>query len=111
MATHQTHSRTPQRQLPLFQTPGRIFGMSKADRLSCAPDVARDARKGLFNAYAAHRAALGRANTLPAQYRQAAKRDAFARINLCRKALRANAKAIADMQAEVLVLAAAPGVA
>lgn len=99
-------SSSPQRQLPLFQSPGRIFGMSKADRLSNALDVAQDARKGMLSTYAAHCAGLGRANTLSAEYRQAAKRDAFIRINLLRKALRENARKIADMQAELLAPAA-----
>lgn len=105
------HSRSPQRQLPLFQAPGRIFGPSKADHLASAIKIAQDARTGMLDTYAAHCAGLGRANTLPAQYRQAAKRDAFLRINLWRKALRENARKIADMQAELVALAAAPGVA
>ena len=70
-------------------------------------ETAQAARKGLFNTYAAHCAGLGRANTLSLQYRQAAKRDAFLRINLCRKALRANAAKIAALQAELVALGAA----
>lgn len=111
MAYSTHHTRTPQRQLPLFQPAAVIFGMSPADRLANALKVAQDARKGLFDAYAVHCAGLGRANTLPAQYRQAAKRDAFIRINLWRKALRENARKISDMQAKLVALAAMPEVA
>ena len=111
MAYSTHHTRTPQRQLPLFKSVGAIFGMSKADRFTSALEIAQSARKGLLTTYAAHCAGLGRANTLPAEYRQAAKRDAFLRINLCRKALRENAYKIAAMQVELLALAAAPEVA
>ena len=111
MAYSTHHTRSPQRQLALFQAPACIFGMSQADRLANTLKVTQDARKRLFTTYAAHCASLGRANALPAQYRLAAKRDAFAYINLCRKALRENARQIAAMQAELLALTVAPGVA
>ena len=111
MATFQTFFGSPQRQLPLFRSAAAVFGMSQADRLANALKIAQDARKGLFNAYAVHCAGLGRANTLPAQYRRAAKRDAFIRINLWRKALRENARKIAGMQAKLVTLATTPEVA
>lgn len=111
MSYNTHHSRSPQRQLPLFKAAAYVFGPSKADRLASAIKIAQDARKGMFNAYAVHCAALGRANGLPLQYRQEAKRDAFLRINMWRKALRENARKVADMQAELVALMTAPGVA
>ena len=111
MPAYQTFSSSSQRQLPLFQSPGRIFGLSAADRLANALQIAQDARNAMLDAYAVHCARLGRANGLPLQYRQAAKRDAFIRINLWRKALRENARKVAAMQAELVALGVPAGVA
>ncbi len=108
---HNVSSRTPQRQLPLFKSVHAVFGMSVADRLANAIKVAQDARKGMLDACAAQCAALGRANGLALHYRKAAQRDAFIRINLWRKALRENARKVADMQAELIALTAASEVA
>lgn len=71
---HSTYqARSPQRQMPLFQSPGRIFGMSATDRLIATLRRAQDARQGILDMYAAARATLGRANQMPACYRTAEK--------------------------------------
>ena len=108
-ATYQ--SRSPQRQLPLFQAPGRIFGMSQADRQRVALANAQQNRQTLLSTYATHCTALGRANALPLAYRADAKSRAFKYINLVRASLRANAAAIAKLQADLLTLATSQRVA
>lgn len=96
--------RSPQRQVPLIQPAARIFGLSQADRLRNALQVAEQHRVTLRNAHANHCAALGRANAVPPSYRRDAKRRAFQYINLTRAALRANAHDIARLQAGLLAL-------
>lgn len=100
-------SRSPQRQLPLFQAPGRIFGMSEADRVRGSLETAEQYRVTLLNTYVNHCASLGRANGLDLAYRRDAKSRAFGYINMTRATIRKNAKKIADLKAKLLALAAA----
>ena len=100
-----SHLRSPQRQHPLIQAPGRIFGMSQTDRQRVALENAQRERGRLLGVYANHCAGLGRANGLAAAYRKDAKSRAFKYINLVRAALRANAKIIAGLQVDLLMLA------
>lgn len=104
MATHQTFSRSPQRQLPLFQAPSRIFGPSKTDRLIGDYRHARNAVQGWKDMHAAACAKLALANTHDPKWRRQSQRDAFRAINTIRARMRANYRALEAATAALLAL-------
>ena len=106
---HNVSSRSPQRQLPLFQAPGRIFGPSKTDHLIGDFRQARDAVQGWQDKHAAACAKLALANTHDPKWRRLSQRDAFRVINAIRARMRANYRALEAASAALLALGVSLG--
>lgn len=104
MPTYQTFSRSPQRQLPLFHSPGRIFGPSKADHLIGDYRHARNAVPGWKVMHAAACAKLGQVNSHDPKWRRLSQRDAFRTINAIRAKMRANYRALEAATVALLAL-------
>jgi len=108
MATYQTGNpravHNPLRSIPLFQSAGRAFGPSPADRLTGAFRVARDAVRGWTELYAAACAKLGRANTHNREWRRKSQAEAFRELNRVRAGMRANYRALDAAMAALLAL-------
>ena len=96
--------RSPQRQLPLFQSPGRIFGPSKTDHLIGDYRHARNDVPGWKQQHAAACAKLAIANTHDPKWRRLSQRDAFRTINAIRAKMRANYRALEAATAALLAL-------
>lgn len=108
MSSHQTRFRSsPQRQLPLFQAAGRVFGPSPADLLIGDYRRARDAVRGWHDLDAAARAKLGQANRIPARYRRADQAAAMRQLNQVRAGMRANYRALEAAAAALMALGVA----
>lgn len=107
MSTYQTFSRSPQRQLPLFQAPGRIFGPSKTDHLIGDYRQVRGLVQGWKDMHAAACAKLALANAHDPKWRRLSQRDAFRSINAIRAKMRANYRALEAASAALLALGVA----
>ncbi len=112
MSTLQTQisrsSRSPQRQLPLFQPAARVFGASPADRLIGEFRRARDAVQGWKDLDAAARAKLGQVNRHNAQWRRQSQAEAMRALNKVRAGMRANYRALDAAEAALLALGVLP---
>lgn len=95
---------SPQRQLPLFQSPGRIFGPSPTDHLIGDYRQARNAVPGWKTMHAAACAKLGQVNGHNPKWRRLNQRDAFRAINAIRAKMRANYRALETASAALLAL-------
>lgn len=97
-------SRSPQRQLPLFQSPGRIFGPSKTDHLIGDYRHARNSVQGWKDMHVLACAKLGQVNSHDPKWRRLSQRDAFRTINAIRARMRANYRALETATAALLAL-------
>lgn len=107
-STPQAHtsrsSRSPQRQLPLFQAAGVVFGSSATDRLIGDYRRARDAVAGWKRMDAAARAKLGQVNSHDPKWRRQSQADAMRALNQVRAGMRANYRALDAAKAALMVL-------
>ena len=92
----------PLRSIPLFRPASILSRPSETDEMVGALRRALYAVAGLQRAYAAARAALGRANGSTREYRRLNQADAMRKLNAVRKQMRANYRLIADSEAELL---------
>lgn len=97
-------SRSPQRQLPLFQAAGLVFGSSATDHLIGDYRCARDAVAGWKRMDAAARAKLGQVNCHDPKWRRQSQADAMRALNKVRAGMRANYKALDAAKAALLAL-------
>ena len=96
--------RSPQRQLPLFQSPDRIFGPSPTDHLIGDYRHARNAVQGWKDMHVAACAKLGQVNGHDPKWRRLSQRDAFRTVNAVRVKMRANYRALEAATAALLAL-------
>ena len=104
MAYSTHHTRSPQRQLPLFKAVAYVFGPSKTDHLIGDYRHARNDVSGWKQQHAAACAKLAIANTHDPKWRRLSQRDAFRTINAIRAKMRANYRALEAATAALLAL-------